>query len=120
MRVLLLILLSLTLPALAYEGEEYPEMYENQGEVYQEESYPEESYPAESYPTDSYPTESYPAESYPEETYQESPAEEPAYQDPVDATQQQEMRNMCQEYAADMPPEEQGAYIEDCMRSQGY
>lgn len=114
MRIFVPALLTLCLPlatALAYEGEEYPEQYDNQGEVYQEESYPEESYPETSYPEETYPEESYPEETMPQE---------PPYQDPEAAAHQQEIRSMCQQYANDMAPEEQASYIEDCMHSQGY
>lgn len=136
MRISLILLLSLALPALAYDGEEYPEAYDNQGEVYQDESYPNETYPQETYPEETYqeqtypeqtyPEETYPADTYQEEPYQEetyqpsAPMEEPVYQEPADASHMQEIRAMCQQYAAEMPPEEQGAYIEDCLHSQGY
>lgn len=125
MRNLLIILMGLALPlsAPAYDGAEYPDA---QGGFQQEESYPEEQYQEEHYPEDSYPEERYQEESYPEESYPEQsyPEEETypqdQYQDPNHAIQMQEVRTLCQEYAADVPPEDQGTYIEDCMRSQGY
>jgi hypothetical protein len=117
MRMLMLLLFALGLPlsSQAYDGEEYPEQYDSGGEVYQEESYPEESYPQESYPEPSYPEET-----YQEPHLEEMPVEEPAYQQQSDIVEQEELRATCQEYAAPMPPEEQAAYIEECLRSHGY
>lgn len=116
MHNLLFLLLILSLPGLAYDGEQYPEQYEDTGEVYQDGSYPEESYPQETYPEPSYP----------QDTYQDSPpmddmpAEEPVYQEQSDIVEREELRAMCQDYAAAMPPEEQAGYIEDCLRSHGF
>lgn len=112
MRMLMLLLFALGLPlsSQAYDGEEYPEQYDSSGEVYQEESYPQESYPEPSYPE----------ETYQEPPLEEMPVEEPAYQQQSDIVEQEELRATCQEYAAPMPPEEQAAYIEECLRSHGY
>ncbi|MEZ5505953.1 MAG: hypothetical protein R3F38_08175 [Gammaproteobacteria bacterium] len=123
MRPLLIAMLTLlpSLHLLAYDGGEYPDQYDNQGDVYQEPAYQEETYPEESYPEETYPEDSYREEPYQEEPYQQDTAPaEPAYEDPEAAAHLQEIRTMCQEYARDMPPEEQAGYIEDCIRSQGY
>ena len=114
MRIVLSALLAVILPLAsvhAYEGEEYPEQYDYQGEVPQEETYPD----------DSYQEPEYQEETAPAETYQEEAAPaEPEYQDPDMLAHQQEARKMCQEYANDVPPEDQASYVEDCMHSQGY
>lgn len=113
MRPLLIAMLTL-LPALhlqAYDDGEYPDQYDNQGDVYQEPTYQEETYPE-----DAYGEEPYQEEPYPQDT---APAE-PAYEDPEAAAHLQEIRTMCQEYARDVPSEEQAGYIEDCIHSQGY
>ncbi len=133
MRILLTALLSLTLlqpcsRALAYDGEEYEGQnegqYQDQGVTYEEGTYPEETYPEESYPEESYPEESYPEGAEQDQPYQEEPAQdadtESGYQEPATADHQQEIRQMCQQYARDMAPDEQASYVDDCMRSQGY
>ncbi len=109
MRIALLLLgLSLPLSALAYEGEEYPEMYENQGEVYPEETYPEEMPVEEPY------QEQAPVEDMP----MEEPI--PQEQEQMDPAAQQQAHETCQQYAAELPPEDQAAYIMECMTSQGF
>lgn len=111
MRNLLILLLGLVLPlaAPAYDDQDYPEQ---PPEVYQDDGYSEEPYPEEPYPEPEEPP--YPVEEPTPEM------EAPQELDPNDAIQMQEIRAMCQEYAAELPAEDQGAYIEDCMRSQGY
>jgi len=61
MRTLLIAMLTLlpSLHLLAYDGEEYSERYDNQGDVYQDPAYQEEAYPEESYSEETYPDDSY-------------------------------------------------------------
>ena len=104
MRILLPALLSLVLPlntAFADEGEDYQEQHYQYDDSGQEE-------------------QAAPEAATPEQAPDDAVTEEPAYQDPELAAHQQEARAMCQEYAADAPPEQQADYIDDCMRSQGY
>lgn len=119
MRALSLALLVFALPlssAMAYDGEEYPEQGQYQEEVYQDESYQDESYPEETYSDDAYQEEPY----HDDANADESAPADPAYQDPDAAAQLQEIRAMCQQYASELPPEEQGDYIGQCVQGQGY
>lgn len=109
--------------ALADDGEQYQETYQ---EMPVEESYPQESYPEETYPDQGYPEEQYPDQPIPDQTM---PMEEPMHQEPEYSPEQapeyqqqlMEIRRNCEESAtqAELPIEEREQFIQDCLQSQG-
>ena len=128
MRTLLLPSLALCLlcqvsHCLAYEGEEYPEQYTSQGELYADEV-PQDEAPPEVPQDQTYLDDQNQDDGYPEDqrdqVTQPDQADQPEPETDTNQEDLQAIRRMCQEYAEGLPDEEKAKYLEDCVRSQSY